>query len=269
MRYDWDDPIGAEVGSAEYFAEIDERFFRASRSYLPWRRLPFDRLIPFESLRDLDVLEIGVGHGSHAGLIAPHCRSFTGIDLTERAAKMTARRFAECGIPGRILQMDAESMDFAPGSFDWIWSWGVIHHSSDTRRVLSEMQRALRPGGRATVMVYYRSFWHYYVHHRLLKSLQRRLRGRPAAGGHTEVQHGTDGAIARYYRIPEWRELCRPFLEVTKCLVLGQKTDVIPLPAGAVKKRVERWLPNGVARLLTHRLRMGSFLVVEMRRRDG
>lgn len=269
MRYDWDEPIEGETGSPEYFAEIDRRFFDSSRHYLPWNERPFDRLIRFSSLRDMDVLEIGIGHGSHAGLIAPHCRSFTGIDLTERASRMTAQRLAQAGVPATILRMDAERMDFVDNSFDWIWSWGVIHHSSDTSRVLAEMHRVLRPGGSATVMVYYRGFWHYYVHHVLLRPLLHRLRGASAKGAHEEVQRGTDGAIARFYRMGEWRALCSPLFDVERCFVLGQKSDVMPLPAGALKRAAGRWVPDGVTRTLTNRLRMGSFLVAEMRRRES
>lgn len=269
MRYDWDAPIGAEIGTEEYFTEIDRRFFESSRHYLPWTALPFERLIEFGSLRNLDVLEIGVGHGSHARLIAPHCRTFTGIDLTERASTMTAHRLAQAGIAATIARMDAEEMTFSPGSFDWIWSWGVIHHSSNTARILGEMHRVLRPGGRATVMVYYRSFWHYYVHHGILRPLLRRLRGASRGKIHEEIQQGTDGAIARYYRMPEWRSLCSPYFEVERFRVLGQKSDAIPLPAGALKRTVGRWTPDFVSRVLTNRLRMGSFLVAEMRRRDG
>lgn len=269
MRYDWDSPISAEPGSLEYYSEIDRRFFESSRHYLPWRKRPFDRLIDFESLRNLDVLEIGVGHGSHAAIIAPHCRTFTGIDLTDRAAEMTTRRLSLAGIPARIQRMDAEQMDFAARSFDWVWSWGVIHHSSDTSRVLAEMHRVLRPGGRATVMVYYRSFWHYYVHSGALKSLQRWLRGTRGGGVHEAIQGATDGAIARYYRIPEWRAVCEPYFAVERFLVMGQKSDVLPLPPGSFKRAIERALPDGISRTLTNRLGMGSFLVADMRRRGS
>src|SRR2546430_4072998 len=33
-------------------------------------------------------------------------------------------------------------------SFDFVWSWGVVHHSEHTDRVLAEIARVLRPGGR-------------------------------------------------------------------------------------------------------------------------
>jgi ubiquinone/menaquinone biosynthesis C-methylase UbiE len=55
--------------------------------------------------------------------------------------------------------LDAEQLALAEGSFVVFWSWGVIHHSANTRRILDEMHRVLRPGGSAVVMVYHRGFW--------------------------------------------------------------------------------------------------------------
>jgi ubiquinone/menaquinone biosynthesis C-methylase UbiE len=155
-RYDWREKLAEIPGSKEYFNEIDRRFLTSVRKYMPWRVVPFEELIPFDELRDKDVLEIGVGHGTHAQLISPRCRSFTGIDLTSRAAEMASKRLRLFNIPGKVLEMDAEQMSFPDGSFDFIWSWGVIHHSADTRRVLQEMNRVLRANA-STVMVYHRS----------------------------------------------------------------------------------------------------------------
>ena len=61
----------------------------------------------------------------------------------------------------------------------------------------------------------------------------------------------TDGAIARYYRIPEWRALCEPNFAVERFLVMGQKSDVLPLPSGSFKRAIERALPDGVHRRST------------------
>ena len=82
MRYDWQEGIGIAQDDAAYFDEIDRRFFDSVSHYMPWDQRPFDNLIDFGSLKGQDILEIGVGHGSHAELIAPHCRNYTGIDLT-------------------------------------------------------------------------------------------------------------------------------------------------------------------------------------------
>ncbi|MBK7629849.1 MAG: class I SAM-dependent methyltransferase [Ignavibacteriales bacterium] len=42
-------------------------------------------MIDFESLKNKKVLEIGVGNGSHAALLAKYAKDFTGIDLTDYA----------------------------------------------------------------------------------------------------------------------------------------------------------------------------------------
>ena len=36
-------------------------------------------------------------------------------------------------------------MPFDAGAFDFVWSWGVIHHSSSTGRVVREIARVCRP----------------------------------------------------------------------------------------------------------------------------
>jgi SAM-dependent methyltransferase len=260
MRYDWTEQIGYPEFTKEFYLEIDRRFFADAEVYLPSSRIPFDRILDFESLRDKDVLEIGVGNGSHAGLLASYARSFTGIDLTDYAIKSTSERMHCFGLNARILQMDAEHMEFEDNQFDFIWTWGVIHHSSDTHQVLSEMRRVLRPGGRAVVMVYHRSFWHWYVVNGLLRGV---ALGQIRKSGslHGTVQRWTDGAIARYYTIPEWKNLVSEFFVVDDVKVYGSKAEIIPLPAGRAKQAIMSITPNKISRLLANNLRMGGFLV--------
>jgi SAM-dependent methyltransferase len=264
MRYDWRAAIEAVPGSRDYFAEIDRRFFESARKYLPWKQRPFDSLIPFDALADKDVLEIGVGQGTHAQLMAPCCKSFTGIDLTDHAAGMTAQRLHAFALPGTILCMDAENLTFPASAFDFIWSWGVIHHSADTRRILEQMHRVLRPGGEARLMVYYRSWWTFYVCGLLRRAFQRQFRGE--RDFHRIAQAATDGAIARYYSLSEWRALTAGLFDIAAAKVYGLKSELVPLPPGGLKQALERALPDSLARVLLSRLRMGSFLVVTMRK---
>lgn len=262
MRYDWRNELSANPGSKEYFEEIDRRFFSSAEKFLPWKNIPFDNLIPFAELANKDVLEIGVGQGSHAQLIAPRCKSFTGIDLTEHAAAMTSQRLKVFGVPGQVLRMDAEDMKFADGSFDFIWSWGVIHHSADTRRILEEMRRVLRPGGTCAVMVYYRSWWTFYVCGFLRRFFQRQFRREGDL--HRILQAATDGAIARYYSARDWRAATAGLFTIDSTEICGLKTELVPLPHGFLRRAVETLLPDGIARLLLRRMRMGSFLVARM-----
>src|SRR5579864_3516071 len=234
MRYDWREGIPAPEFSTEFYKQIDLRFFSAAREYMPWKRIPFDPLIPFGSLADKTVLEIGGGGGSHAALLAKHAREFTGIDITDYAVKNTSQRLKVLGLPGVVRRMDAEAMEFDDRSFDFIWSWGVIHHSSDTRQVLSEMARVLRPGGQAITMVYHRNLWNYYIWNGFFQGL---VRGDLFRSGslHATMQRHTDGALARYYTVPEWKTLVSEFFEVESTLIYGSKSQILQLPGGRVK----------------------------------
>jgi ubiquinone/menaquinone biosynthesis C-methylase UbiE len=252
MRYDWREKLTQIPGSEEYFREIDGRFFASVRKYMPWKNLPFEQLIPFDQLRDKDVLEIGVGQGTHAQLIAKHCRSFTGIDLTAHAAEMTSKRLRLFKLPGNVLEMDAEEMSFANNSFDFIWSWGVIHHSADTRQVLKEMHRVLRPNGKCVVMVYHSSWWYSWV------SLLARA---------VQTAVPTDGAIMRFYTPRQWRAATDNLFNIDSIQIYGLKTDVILIPHGRLKSLVESVVPDALTRFFTNRLEFGSFLVAQMRKK--
>lgn len=266
MRYDWKDKLAPKEFSREFFEEIDQRFFLNSEEYLSDNNPPFDSLMKLDSLGDKDVLEIGVGNGSHAGLLAPRARSFVGIDLTDYAVKSTTERFRVFGLPGRIAKMDAERLEFPDGSFDFVWSWGVIHHSSNTRKILEEIHRILRPGGRAAIMVYHRGWWNYYV----MGFLHGLVSGYIFKTGslHKSIQLHTDGAIARYYTQDEWRKLVIDLFEPTSIFMLGPKSDILPFPAGKMKEGAKKLLPNSLNSFLTRTLRMGVFLNSDLRKRS-
>ncbi len=267
MRYDWKDGIPYAEFSKEFYTEIDKRFFAAVELYAPCKKIPFDWLIDFDSLRTKDVLEIGVGNGSHAQLLAEHAKSFAGIDLTEYAVKSTSERMRVFGLAGNVQQMDAEQMLFSDNCFDFVWSWGVIHHSANTRKILEEIHRVLKPGGEATVMVYHRTIWEYYVQGALLAILSGQT-FKPAAL-HTSIQRRTDGAMARYYKSSEWRQLVSDLFAVKEIRIYGKKTELVPLPAGKLKDRLVSLMPNSFSRFLTNKCRWGSFLVSTLVKEPG
>ncbi|MFN0076483.1 MAG: class I SAM-dependent methyltransferase [Prosthecobacter sp.] len=266
MRYDWGGRIPAAEFSREFYQEIDARFFFDSSRYMPPQERPFDEIIPFAELRQKDVLEIGVGNGSHAQLIAPHCNSYTGIDLTGYAVQSTSKRFEAFGLNGTIRQMDAEKLDFPDASFDFIWSWGVIHHSANTGQILAEMHRVLRPGGTATIMVYYRSFLYYYITTGLFRGILQGgfLKKRSL---HELVQLYTDGAIARFYTKQEWADLVQSKgFALDQLLIKGQKSEIFLLPASKFKDALMRLTPNAFSRFITNTCQQGSFLITTLRK---
>lgn len=263
MRYDFERELNIEEGTPAFYREIDERLFQSAREAFPWRNIPFDNFIDYEALPAQRVLEIGVGTGIHAELLARHAGNYVGVDLTEYATRTAARRLEVFEVKGTIVRMDAEQLDFDDASFDFVWSWGVIHHSSNTRRILEQVHRVLRPGGKFVAMVYHRSLWNHYVRVGLYHGILRLgfLRGRTL---HQLVQETTDGAIARYYTVPEWEDAVRDLFVVKSTTIIGHKTQLIPLPYGPLKQMVARMIPNSLSRMLTNRVAMGYMLVAQM-----
>ena len=260
MRYDWNDKLGKEEFSKEFYEEIDKRFFQSAEEFMPSRNLPFDAVIDFDTLSRQNVLEIGVGNGSHAALLSQYAAHFTGIDLTQYAVRSTTKRLQCFGLNGRIMQMDAENMNFEKDSFDFVWSWGVIHHSSNTRKVLEEIRRVLKPGGKATLMIYHRNFWNYYVMGAFFRGiLQGYLFKKKSL--HEIMQLNTDGALARYYTKREWNALVEDLFIINKNLIFGIKGEIFPLPASALKNYIMSCIPNAMSRFANNTLQAGSFLV--------
>lgn len=272
MRYDFSDKIQAREFSREFYREIDERFYSDLREFMPWKAVPFEALLDFASLSDHDVLEIGVGNGSHAQLISQRAGSYTGIDLTDYAVKSTTERLRQLEVEGnagkqhpKILRMDAENMTFPDCSFDLVWSWGVIHHSANTRKILEEIRRVLRPGGVAITMVYHRSFWNYYIFAGLFGGLASGTLLKTLSF-HRARQNMIDGAIARYYSINEWRALTSEIFELEEIRIYGSKAELFPLPNGKLKRALKSITPNSLSRFLTNRCSMGMFLVSRVRK---
>ena len=102
------------------------------------------------------MLEIGVGIGADHQRFAQAGARLTGIDITKHAIDLVRRRFELLKLNSRLMVSDAESLPFPDGSFDLVYSWGVIHHTPDTAAAAREILRVLKPGGEFRVMVYNR-----------------------------------------------------------------------------------------------------------------
>lgn len=108
----------------------------------------------FDRHRGESLLEVGVGAGTDHLRFARGGANCTGVDLTDAAITMTRRRLELEGLSSELRVADAENLPFRDSSFDFVYSWGVIHHSPDPALAAREILRVLRPRGRFVVMVY-------------------------------------------------------------------------------------------------------------------
>lgn len=110
------------------------------------------------AIRDLNVgsgervLEVGVGTGLCLPLYPRHCE-ITGVDLSDGMldkARQLVRDRALTNV--KLFRMDASALDFPDGSFDTVVAAYVVTAVPDHRKVMSEMIRVCRPGGRIMLL---------------------------------------------------------------------------------------------------------------------
>jgi ubiquinone/menaquinone biosynthesis C-methylase UbiE len=170
VRRFWEEHVNNEYftrhgrGTPEYFAEIERRRY-ASHYHLPEL---FERLRPIAPGRRL--LEVGCGIGVDTFRLARlGFAEVVGIDLTAVAVRLVAERARREGLGTvRLGVGDAEALAFADGSFDVVYSFGVLHHTPRIERAVAEVHRVLAPGGLAVVMLYH-SWSLVNLVHRLLR----------------------------------------------------------------------------------------------------
>ncbi|MCP9440211.1 MAG: methyltransferase domain-containing protein [Nitrospira sp.] len=98
------------------------------------------------------VLEVGVGTGIALPMYPSHCR-IVGIDLSEGMLAKAKERVEALRLSHvQLHRMDAGAMEFPDDSFDTVVAAYVVTAVPDYRKVVNEMIRVCRPGGRIVML---------------------------------------------------------------------------------------------------------------------
>lgn len=145
---------GVSQGRGEWFREIERSRYLREPQILEFAE--------FKEFRSKRVLEIGVGAGTDFKNWVKNGAQATGIDLTSKGIELTKERLSLEGLsPGyfSLCVADSEKLPFKDGIFEMVYSWGVLHHTSNTAQALQEAYRVLKPGGIIKAMVYHIPSW--------------------------------------------------------------------------------------------------------------
>lgn len=100
-------------------------------------------------LEQAEMLDLACGAGVVAGFMAGQVRQVTGIDLTPAVLQKAVARAGEAGsVNARFLLGDVTALPFSDASFDLVTCTAAFHHFDQPERVLAEVVRVLRSGGR-------------------------------------------------------------------------------------------------------------------------
>ncbi|MET4485829.1 class I SAM-dependent methyltransferase [Bradyrhizobium sp. LA7.1] len=138
------------AGTLETFDRLAQRRYQRDD---PWVPVALD----FPSMKGKEVLEIGHGQGCdllHAAMAGAQVH---GIDLTLNHHNICKSYFKALKLPVDLHLGNAGDLPFASESMDVIYSLGVLHHTDNTVRCISEAYRVLKPGGTFKMALYH--FW--------------------------------------------------------------------------------------------------------------
>jgi SAM-dependent methyltransferase len=220
--------LSTEADRRRYFEEISARRFQGREWHVPV-------VADFGGFRGKDLLEVGCGIATDGLEFARHGARYVGVDLTPASIDLARERFRLFDLPGRFEVVNAEEgLPFADGSFDHVYSFGVIHHSPAPEKIVAEIHRVLRKGGTFTVMLYNRASVNYYVEIMFLRKLFRWCLLPRFMPGLVAAVTGFDR-----WKLEGHREFLRQKRQMTKSESISINTDAPHCPLSRVYGRRE------------------------------
>jgi SAM-dependent methyltransferase len=122
-----------------------------------WAQFTYGTRVGKGELAGMRVLDAGCGSGRLTRQIAEHGAGMVvGADINEAVDEIRDRNG---DVPNlHVVQANLSELPFPPGSFDLVWSCGVIHHTPDAAAAFRALARQVRPGGVLFVWVYPKRF---------------------------------------------------------------------------------------------------------------
>lgn len=251
QKYWQKNPCGTQFGknkedTKQYFSEIEEHRYSVE---------PFIHSFgQFTRWRGKRVLEVGVGAGTDHIQFGRAGALIIGIDFTSAATELTKRRFEVENLEYLLCQADAEALPFHDESFDFVYSWGVIHHTPDTQKSVDEIYRVCKKGGKVCIMIYHRysilafALYFYYGF----------LRGKPFRTIRDVLSNHLESQGTKAYSTREARRMFRKFKDIDIKLILT------PYDKNAVRPKTVRRILSPFLNNLPSSL--GFFMVVQGRK---
>ncbi len=128
-----------------------QNYFEVERNH--WlmkvrRSIVFDTLKDYHNSKNSKVLDFGCGSGYLVAELAKNGFDSYGVDISSEAIEYGRRQ----GIQN-ISVIDSHRLEFADNHFNSVLLMDVIEHLEDESWAMKEVERVLKPGGTAVIMV--------------------------------------------------------------------------------------------------------------------
>tara|TARA_B100001113_G_scaffold154811_1_gene126571 strand:+ start:257 stop:1033 length:777 start_codon:yes stop_codon:yes gene_type:complete len=159
VRKYWDDrPCNVlhsdkEKGTREYFDEVERKRYTAE-PHIP-------AFAEFSRWNGKKVLEVGCGMATEGINFVRAGAQYTGTDLSKESIDLAFSRFVSYNVEGQLRTGNAEELSsFVPvETYDLIYSFGVIHHSPNPEKIISEIKKYMNKDSLLKIMLYAKDSW--------------------------------------------------------------------------------------------------------------
>jgi ubiquinone/menaquinone biosynthesis C-methylase UbiE len=128
------DFFDAHAASAEYDVFTPQANARLIAAFVRLSELPHGSR----------VADLGCGSGVFTKLLRREGYASVGLDISTRLVALGRSKFPDL----ELIEGDAENLPFDSESLDGVLLSGLVHHFPDPRRLITEVRRVLKPGGR-------------------------------------------------------------------------------------------------------------------------
>ena len=146
-----------ELGTIEYFDEVELKKFRAEPHILKFTEFP--------QWKNKKVLEVGCGLGTVGINFALNGADYTGVELSKESLEIAKKRFEVYNQFGKFYLGNAEELSSFVHieTYDLIYSFGVIHHSPHPEKIISEIKKYMNENSVLKIMLYAKDSWKNYM----------------------------------------------------------------------------------------------------------
>jgi ubiquinone/menaquinone biosynthesis C-methylase UbiE len=109
-----------------------------------------------EEVKGKAVLDSGCGTGIFSIIFAKNgAGQVTGIDISPGSLGTADSLKNKFGlVNARFEQQDMLHLPYPDASFDIVWAWGTVHHTTDPLAAIDGLIRVLKPGGSILLAIY-------------------------------------------------------------------------------------------------------------------
>jgi len=131
-----------------------------------------------DEVKDKTVLDAGCGTGIFSIIFANAGASkVTGIDISQGSLNTAQGLKEKFNLNNaEFIQQDMLKLPYPDATFDIVWAWGTVHHTTDPFGAVSELLRVLKKGGSILLAVYTRTkltFLHEIIRKTLIRTPKR------------------------------------------------------------------------------------------------